>query len=240
VFVHDLLMIPVAWGLTYWVRFNLAYIPPEFIAEAVAMLPLVMGVMGASFWAFGLYRSVWRFASLTDLVRIAQAVATGTTLLLFLLFVFNRMAFVPRSLPLLFVIFQVLLLAGPRLGYRWLKDRRLDFGSGQRVLIVGAGRAGEMLVRDLLRDRQAGYVPVAFADDKPSAGRGAWSMGCRSVAPARTSPAWWRCLASISCCWRCPVLRRGRCSAWWGSARRRVSPFVPCRRCRSCWPARWR
>ena len=166
VFVHDLLMIPVAWGLTYWVRFNLAYIPPEFIAEAVAMLPLVMGVMGASFWAFGLYRSVWRFASLTDLVRIAQAVATGTTLLLFLLFVFNRMAFVPRSLPLLFVIFQVLLLAGPRLGYRWLKDRRLDFGSGQRVLIVGAGRAGEMLVRDLLRDRQAGYVPVAFADDK--------------------------------------------------------------------------
>lgn len=167
VFVHDLAMIPLVWGLTYWVRFNLAYIPPEFLEEAVAMLPLVMGVMGTSFWAFGLYRSVWRFASLTDLVRIGQAVATGTTLLLFLLFVFNRMAFVPRSLPLLFVIFQVLLLAGPRLLYRWFKDRRLDFGHGQRVLIVGAGRAGEMLVRDLLRDRQAGYVPVAFADDMP-------------------------------------------------------------------------
>ncbi|MBK8637513.1 MAG: polysaccharide biosynthesis protein [Chromatiaceae bacterium] len=167
VFLHDLLMIPVAWGLTYWVRFNLAYIPPEFITEAVTMLPLVMGVMGASFWAFGLYRSVWRFASLTDLVRIGQAVATGTTLLLFLLFVFNRMAYVPRSLPLLFVIFQVLLLAGPRLFYRWLKDRRLDFSGGQRVLIVGAGRAGEMLVRDLLRDHHAGYVPVAFVDDLP-------------------------------------------------------------------------
>ena len=142
VFVHDLAMIPLAWGLTYWVRFNLAYIPPEFLDAAAAMLPLVMLVMGTSFWAFGLYRSVWRFASLTDLVRIGQAVATGTTLLLLLLFVFNRMAFVPRSLPLLFVIFQVLLLAGPRLFYRWLKDRRLDFGQGQRVLIVGAGRAG--------------------------------------------------------------------------------------------------
>jgi FlaA1/EpsC-like NDP-sugar epimerase len=167
VFAHDLAMVPLAWGLTYWVRFNLAYIPPEFLDAAVDMLPLVVLVMGSSFWAFGLYRSVWRFASLTDLVRIGQGVATGTTLLLFLLFVFNRMAFVPRSLPLLFVIFQVLLLAGPRLFYRWLKDRRLDFGQGQRVLIVGAGRAGEMLVRDLLRDRQAGYVPVAFADDKP-------------------------------------------------------------------------
>ena len=54
VLLHDLLMIPVAWGLTYWVRFNLAYIPPEFITEAVAMLPLVMGVMGATFWVFGL------------------------------------------------------------------------------------------------------------------------------------------------------------------------------------------
>jgi FlaA1/EpsC-like NDP-sugar epimerase len=167
VLLHDLLMIPVAWGLTYWVRFNLAYIPPEFITEAVTMLPLVMGVMGAAFWAFGLYRSVWRFASLTDLVRIGQAVVTGTTLLLFLLFVFNRMAYVPRSLPLLFVIFQIALLAGPRLFYRWLKDRRLDFSSGQRVLIVGAGRAGEMLVRDLLRDHHAGYVPVAFVDDLP-------------------------------------------------------------------------
>ncbi len=167
VFVHDLAMIPLAWGLTYWVRFNLAYIPPEFLDAAVAMLPLVMLVMGTSFWAFGLYRSVWRFASLPDLARIGQAVATGTTLLLLLLFIFNRMVFVPRSLPLLFVIFQVLLLAGPRLWYRWFKDRRLDFGAGQRVLIVGAGRAGEMLVRDLLRDRQVGYVPVAFADDKP-------------------------------------------------------------------------
>ncbi len=167
VFVHDLLMIPVAWGLTYWVRFNLAYIPPEFIDAAETILPLVMLVMGASFWAFGLYRSVWRFASLTDLVRIGQAVVTGTTLLLFLLFVFNRMAYVPRSLPLLFVIFQILLLAGPRLFYRWRKDRHLDFGGGQRVLIVGAGRAGEMLVRDLLRDRHAGYFPVAFVDDLP-------------------------------------------------------------------------
>ena len=115
VLLHDLLMIPVAWGLTYWVRFNLAYIPPTFLDEALAMLPLVMLVMGTSFWAFGLYRSVWRFASLTDLMRIGQAVGTGTALLLLLLFIFNRMAFVPRSLPLLFLIFQVLLLAGPRL-----------------------------------------------------------------------------------------------------------------------------
>jgi FlaA1/EpsC-like NDP-sugar epimerase len=145
----------------------MAYVPPEFIEEAVRMLPVVILVMAPVYWVFGLYRGVWRFASVTDLVRIAQAVLVGTTLLLFLLFVFNRMAYVPRSLPVLFVIFQLMLLAGPRLFYRWLKDRRLDFSGGQRVLIVGADRAGEMLVRDLLRDHHAGYVPVAFVDDKP-------------------------------------------------------------------------
>jgi len=167
VFLHDMLMIPAAWGLAYWMRFNLAYVPPEFIEEAVDTLPLVVLVIGPVYWAFGLYRGVWRFASLNDLVRIALAVLVGTALLLFVLFALNRMAYVPRSLPVLFVIFQLMLLAGPRLLYRWLKDRRLDFSGGQRVLIVGAGRAGEMLVRDLLRDRQCGYVPVAFVDDKP-------------------------------------------------------------------------
>lgn len=166
-FCHDMLMIPVAWGLAYWMRFNLAYVPPEFIEQALHTLPLVVLVVGSVYWAFGLYRGVWRFASLNDLAQIAWAVSTGTTLLLFILFALNRMAYIPRSLPVLFVIFQLMLLAGPRLLYRWLKDRRLDFSGGQRVLIVGAGRSGEMLVRDLLRDRHCGYVPVAFVDDKP-------------------------------------------------------------------------
>jgi FlaA1/EpsC-like NDP-sugar epimerase len=167
VFLHDMLMIPAAWGLAYWMRFNLAYVPPEFIGEAIDTLPLVVLVVGSAYWAFGLYRGVWRFASIDDLVRIALAVVVGTALLFFALFAFNRMAYIPRSLPVLFVIFQLILLAGPRLLYRWLKDRRLDFSGGQRVLIVGAGRAGEMLVRDLLRNRDSGYVPVAFVDDKP-------------------------------------------------------------------------
>ncbi len=167
VFLHDMLMIPAAWGLAYWMRFNLAYVPPEFIDEAINTLPLVVMVLGSVYWAFGLYRGVWRFASLNDLTQILRAVLVGTTLLLFLLFALNRMAFIPRSLPVLFVIFQLLLLAGPRLLYRRLKDRRLDFSGGDRVLIVGAGRSGEMLARDLLRDRHCGYVPVAFVDDKP-------------------------------------------------------------------------
>jgi len=166
VFLHDLVMIPTAWLLAYWLRFNLGYVPPAFIDDALYSLPLVVAVVGTVYWRFGLYRGVWRFASLTDLIRIAKAVLVGTTILLLLLFVFDRMSFMPRSVPVLFVMFQLMLLAGPRLLYRWLKDHHLHLGTGERVLVVGAGRAGEMLTRDMLRDPHRAYIPVAFVDDK--------------------------------------------------------------------------
>jgi FlaA1/EpsC-like NDP-sugar epimerase len=165
-FAHDLIMIPAAWFLAYWLRFNLGEIPPEYLHGALVALPLVVVIQGGANWLFGLYRGIWRFASLPDLMRIAQAVLSGTALTLFLLFVIDRMQGVPRSVPVLYVLLQMLLLAGPRLLYRWVKDHRLVLGSGKRVLIVGAGRAGEMLARDMLRDPALAYQPVAFVDDK--------------------------------------------------------------------------
>jgi len=166
-FAHDLLMVPAAWLTAYWLRFNLSAIPLEYRDTALsAILPIVL-IEGAVFWSLGLYRGVWRFASLPDLERILKAVALGTLLSLLALFAINRLHGVPRSVPVLFALLQLLLLAGPRVLYRWLKDRRLDLRTGERVLIVGAGRAGEMLVRDMLRDRSKSYVPVGFVDDNP-------------------------------------------------------------------------
>ncbi|UHD14206.1 polysaccharide biosynthesis protein [Thiocapsa bogorovii] len=166
-FSHDLIMIPAAWLAAYWLRFNLGRIPPEFVDSAVSSLPWVLVIQGTVFWLFGLYRGVWRFASLPDLVRIVKAAVAGTVLVVVALFILNRTELIPRSVPVLFLGLQVILLAGPRLLYRWMKDHRLNLSSGQRVLIVGAGRAGEMLVRDMLRDASRSYFPVGFVDDKP-------------------------------------------------------------------------
>ncbi|MCC7277310.1 MAG: polysaccharide biosynthesis protein, partial [Chromatiaceae bacterium] len=166
-FIHDLLMLPVAWLLAFWLRFNLGDIPAEQLNVALVALPILLVAQGTVNWLLGLYRGVWRFASLPDLMRIGKAVLTGTGLTFFLLFVFNRLDAVPRSVPPLYLLLQLALLAGPRLIYRWLKDHRLNLGDGQRVLIVGAERAGEMLARDMLRDPQRAYVPVAFVDDRP-------------------------------------------------------------------------
>ncbi len=166
-FIHDLIMIPVAWLGAYWLRFNLEAPPDKYVLAALAALPLLMLVQASVFWAFGLYRGVWRFASLPDLMRILKAVLVGSLLSMTLLFILFRLEDVPRTVPLLFILLQLLLLAGPRLLYRWRKDRRLDLSSGQAVLVVGAGQAGEMLVRDMLRDSQHAYRPVAFVDDLP-------------------------------------------------------------------------
>jgi FlaA1/EpsC-like NDP-sugar epimerase len=165
-FVHDLLTIPASWLLAYWLRFNLDRIPPDFVTGALQSLPWVILMQGSIYWFFGLYRGVWRFASLPDLVRITQAILTGTAVIVVMLFIANRSALIPRSVPVLYLGLQLLLLAGPRLIYRWLKDHRLNLTAGQRVLIVGAGRAGEMLARDMLRDPHRAYFPLGFVDDK--------------------------------------------------------------------------
>ncbi len=165
--VHDALMVPLAWLFAYWVRFNLESIPPPFFEAALQTIPLVLAVCSGFYWWFGLYRGVWHFASLPDLLRILKAVTAATATVFLLLFFVNRLADMPRSVPLLFWGLQLALLAGPRLFYRWLKDRRLTLNSAQRVLIVGAGRAGEMLVRDMLRDPARTYQPIAFVDDRP-------------------------------------------------------------------------
>jgi FlaA1/EpsC-like NDP-sugar epimerase len=165
--IHDLIMIPVAWFAAYLLRFNLESIPDVYLLQAVTVLPFVVVVQGVSFWYFGLYRGVWRFASVPDLIRILKAIIAGVLVSAAIIFLLTRMQDVPRSIFPLYGLILILLLGGPRMIYRWLKERQLYVGTGKRVLVVGAGRAGEMLVRDLLRDRGYGYQPAGFVDDAP-------------------------------------------------------------------------
>ena len=164
-FLHDLLMVPVAWFFGYWVRFNFSDIPPEYLSEALLWLPLTIVTQAAAFTYFGLYRGDWRFASLPDMMRIIKAVLIGTLVCLSVITLATRLNNVPRTIFPFYAISLIGLLGSPRFFYRWLKDRKLYIQQGKRVLIAGAGRAGEMLVRDLLRDPQRSLLPVGFVDD---------------------------------------------------------------------------
>jgi len=167
IFLHDLVMIPLAWLGAYWLRFNLQTIPDFYFYPALEFLPLVIVIQVSLFCFFGLYRGVWRFSSMPDLIRIGKAVLTGMFLIATSLFLYNRLIGVPRSVMPLYVLTLLAFLCIPRFLYRVWKERAFVERIGQRALIIGAGSAGEMLARDLLSNRQSGYIPVIFVDDNP-------------------------------------------------------------------------
>jgi len=164
-FLHDMLWVPVSLLLAFWVRFNLEVIPDQFWLGVYWLAGIALPIQGFFFWFFDLYRGFWRFASVPDLIRILKSVVLGVLCSALVVFVVERLQGVPRSVLLLYPIFLFLGLAGSRLIYRWLKDRHVVFesGEGARALIIGAGRAGEMLVRDMLKNHV--YEAVGFLDD---------------------------------------------------------------------------
>ncbi|MFP4080351.1 MAG: polysaccharide biosynthesis protein [Ectothiorhodospira sp.] len=164
-FVHDLLWVPTALFMGYWTHANFRLMAPPDYAGYADLLPLVLAVQGVALWGFGLYRGIWRFASVPDLVRILKAVAGGTLGIAALVFLL-KMQGVPRTVLVLYPVFLTMGLTGPRLLYR---------GDAQRALVIGAGRSGEMLIRDLLKDQR--YLPVGLLDDAP----GKWGRELHGV-----------------------------------------------------------
>lgn len=167
IFIHDFIMVAVAWWGAYWLRFNFE-IPPEFIKHAWHTQTYVILTQSLIFWLYGLYRGVWRFSSLPDLFRILKAVLLGINIIGLGLYFYNGLAGVPGAVLVLYVFLSLVLVSVPRFCYRFWKESILKESDGQRALVVGAGVAGEMLVRDLQGDNLAQYIPIALVDDDPA------------------------------------------------------------------------
>ncbi|MBI1731276.1 MAG: polysaccharide biosynthesis protein [Gammaproteobacteria bacterium] len=167
IILHDLFMAGFAWQFSWWARFNFEF-PFQDWRLSVFLTPIVMLIQGGVYSMFKLYRGMWRFASVPDLLNILRAAALGALCITLAMFILFRLEGVPRSILILYPMVLVFCLGAPRLGYRFLRDRRVSLDRSAvttRVLIVGAGRAGEMVVREMLRDGR--YFPVGFVDDKP-------------------------------------------------------------------------
>lgn len=172
--VHDLAMVAAGWLLLRWFA-GLAGAPPT---SALALeLALAVAVQGLVFWRVGLYRGLWRFASVPDLVNIAIAAGVGLLLLLSALFLAGHLSEVPRRVLLPYPFLLLLLLGGPRLFYRLWKDYGMGAAhraGAARVLVLGAGQAGELLLRHLRR--HGAYQAVGLLDDRKAL-RGARVQG---------------------------------------------------------------
>lgn len=170
--LFDLAAVALAWGAAFLLRFNFDTAAAVWHIIGIT-LPWVLIVHAASFYYFGLYRGLWRFASLPDLRRILLAVGLAALIVPLLLFLVLRLVDVPRSVPILHPLFLVMIMGGARFAYRsWKDGHLLSFGDlgGEPVLVLGAGSAGEQLLRALAGTQQ--WRVVGFLDDdKEKVGR---------------------------------------------------------------------
>ncbi len=155
-FAHDVVAAGVVWCAAFWLRFNLD-IPPEFQQVMLARLPYVVAVHVVVFWALGLYRGLWRYASLPDLQRILIAVGVGALAVLALLSFLRMAGAVPRSVFLIAPVLLVGAMSGSRLLYRAWKEGGLMHVVARPesipVLVLGAGDAAALLLQDLANSR---------------------------------------------------------------------------------------
>ena len=168
--VGDLCLTALSFYLAFCLRFDFG-IPPRYLTVFHSWLGLVLAFRIGMLAAFRLYGVRWQFISLRDLLNLAKAAALSSAGLVFL----NYMAgqaypgpFLPRSVILMDFVLFVVLVGGFRISRRVYMTSSRRGRRGKRTLIVGAGRVGEQLVRDLLRSDRHGYYPVAFLDDNPS------------------------------------------------------------------------
>ena len=164
VIVHDLAMVWVCWQGLHYIRYALQPTPLPLEPFSSTVL-IVMVAQGLVSWQVGLYRGLWRFASVPDLLNIFKASVLGLLAVVAGLFFYSRLDLVSRAALLLYPFVLTMLLGAPRLIFRAWKDQRLlrSDESAERVLILGAGQAGEALVRDLRRIGR--YQPIGFLDD---------------------------------------------------------------------------
>lgn len=167
--LHDIGMIPVAWLGAFWLRDNLDFIPKENVLTILKILPIVMLIQTGTFIVFHLYRGMWRYSSMADLIRIVKSVFLGTALILFALFVTHQWIGLPRSVLILYPLLLLALLSASRVLVRAIKDPRRQMTMAQKpVLVVGAGSAAESLVRDLTRRQSShDFFLVGIIDNTP-------------------------------------------------------------------------
>jgi FlaA1/EpsC-like NDP-sugar epimerase len=166
VFAFDLLAMVVAWVGGFLLRFNFEW-PHHYtdliVTGAIILLPVHAVICR---WA-GLYLGMWVFASLPDLRRVLKAVFASTVALgLLMLFYRPTALLVPRSLLVLYPLLLLMTMGGGRVIYRMFKEHGLYGGliaQGKPVVIVGAGRGGAILVRELARSPD--WRVVGLVDD---------------------------------------------------------------------------
>ena len=172
---YDILAINAAYFLALWIRFDCRFqvIPPTYLYSYLKFVPIYTVCSIVVFKGLRLYQSIWRFASYTELTRVTLAsVVTGIFHATAITLLFARM-------PLTYYIFgfliQFILIIGIRFSYRFVlleRGRRTNVENQPevkgRVMLIGAGNAGRMILRDIKSAKETSDRVVCIIDDNPN------------------------------------------------------------------------
>ncbi len=178
-FIADVLLMPLAVGISFLLRLDIASLRP-YTSTILIFAALAALVKPVIFYLFGLYRRYWRYASANELVNIALATLTSTAVVTLLIYSLASLVWdfrpLPRSIPILDWLVSLPLVGGTRFAVRLAADspfsrlwrnNHLKHGRNpeRRVLVMGAGDTGAMIVREMQANPGLGFVPVGLLDD---------------------------------------------------------------------------
>ena len=164
----DLVSICLAFYTATLLRYEAHLIPSE-VARIWVTLPVTIPVKLVVLYSFGLYRSMWRHLEFVDLLHITKAVTISSAANVVAILMIWRFDGYSRSVIVIDWMLMIMLVSGLRLLFRGLRESFPggQKNSGKRLLIIGAGDAGEMLVREMQNNPRLEYHPVGFIDDNP-------------------------------------------------------------------------
>ncbi len=160
-------LIAAANVIAFALRFE-GDIPPDHARLFLWGFPIVLTIYGVGLVAFGIQRGLWRYVGLHDLGRILWASVISSAVFYGVVHGLLGWVAYPRSVIILTGVLSGLFLAGIRLVVRWFREwLHVLSPTARRVLVVGAGNAGELLIRDMLSNAGGHYRPVGLVDDDP-------------------------------------------------------------------------
>ncbi|HEX7334887.1 MAG TPA: hypothetical protein VF290_25515 [Pyrinomonadaceae bacterium] len=169
--IFEVLLDVVLITLSYWSAYAVNF-PPDSGAWSLfnRTLPVLIFIKMSVFLVMGVYRGLWRYTSMSDLIVFAKAVmlsSVGSVLVLLFAFRFEGFS---RKVFIIDAVLMFLFLAGSRMAFRLFRQLvpAVSKQNGRRVLIYGAGDGGELLLRELRNNRELQLAPIGFLDDDPA------------------------------------------------------------------------
>ncbi len=164
-----ILLAAIAYTLAFFLRFDFGPIPERYVITWFTTLPLAIVLKVLALRYFSALSGLWRYVGMSDLVSIVKACTTSSLCFVLGIVLFYGHGF-PRSVYVIDYVLTLLLFGGVRFAIRLSREAlrpAIRHNSGRRTLIIGAGDAGDIALRSLMKDYMGVYQVVGFLDDDP-------------------------------------------------------------------------